>query len=168
MSRRSEERGFTMIVAMMVLLVATLLVVGAIAFTGAERQASSTQMKADMLNACAQSARNMFISRVNVLRGNIGAEPLMLDAGVVLGDGTTNEGFLVRGGHFGQSVRADLREVEKVDPNKMGSAERNVQDLSNRLGTTAITRGHYNITATCTDVGTGAQQEIEFQIAAGI
>lgn len=167
MVRRFErQRGFTMIVAMLVLLVGTLLVVGAIAFTGAERQAASTQMKADMLNACIHSARNMFISRMNVLRGNIGGTPL--DAGIVLGDGTTNEGFLVQGGHFQERVNTELRAVEKVHVSTVGSADTNVQDLSNRADESNITRGHYNITATCTDIGTGAQQEIEFQIAAGI
>src|SRR5919198_565624 len=98
---RHAERGFMLVVAMVVLLVATLLVVGAIAFTGSERNAAVNQVNNDVLSACADAAKNLFLSRVNVLRGNVA--DVVLNQEIQLGDGGYSGRVKVRRGHFDYS-----------------------------------------------------------------
>jgi hypothetical protein len=165
---RPAERGFMLIVAMIILLVATLLVVGAIAFTGSERTAASNQLKSEVLSACTHAARNMFLSRVNLLQGNVA--DAVLDASIQLGDGgDPHEGLSVRRGHFDDShLAVDIGEVKRLPENLVGAAGSNVQEESNDLGQNPVLLGYYNITAVCTDLQTGMQQEIEFVVRLGL
>jgi hypothetical protein len=162
---RLAERGFTLIAAMIILLVSTLLVVGAISFTGSERSAAANRLKSELLSACTHAARNLFLSRVNVLRGNV--TQVELNKEIPLNDDAPNERMHVRTGHFdGQAV---LRHVTRLPGNMVGGANVDVQDLSNRLGLNGgLLAGYYDISALCTDLETGAQQEIEFIVRLGL
>ncbi len=60
-----HPRGMALVMAMIVVVLITLLVAGAISFTGTERAASEVQAEDAAMSACVQAARNMFISRVN-------------------------------------------------------------------------------------------------------
>jgi type II secretory pathway component PulK len=165
---RHAERGFMLIVALIILAVSTLLVVGAIAFTGSERSAAANQLKSEVLSACTHAARNLFLSRVNVLRGNV--TQVTLDAGIVLSDAGVNEHerMHVRTGHFDQAINVALTDVNRLPGNQVGGSSSDVQDLSNRLGQNGLLAGYYNITAVCTDKETNAQQEIEFVVRLGL
>jgi hypothetical protein len=163
---RYAERGFMLVVAMIILLVSTLLVVGAIAFTGSERSAAANQLKSEVLSACTHAARNLFLSRVNVLRGNV--VNVDLDAGIELADGGVHERMNVRTGHFDNSINVALSNVNRLPANQVGGAAVDVQDISNRLGRNGLLAGYWNITAVCTDLETNAQQEIEFVVRLGL
>ncbi|HYX90502.1 MAG TPA: hypothetical protein VE782_02985 [Myxococcaceae bacterium] len=163
---RQAERGFMLVVAMVVLLVATLLVVGAIAFTGSERNAAANQVNNEVLSACTDAAKNLFISRVNVLRGNVA--DVVLDKEIVLGDGG-HEGVNVKRGHFDYSdAGVTISDVRKLPDNQIGAAGSNVQEDSNAVGASPLLLGYYNITAVCTDRATGMQQEVEFTVRLGL
>ena len=60
-------RGMAPAMAMIVVVLITLLVAGAISFTGTERAASEIQAEEDSMSSCVQAARNLFISRMNML-----------------------------------------------------------------------------------------------------
>src|SRR5689334_16258262 len=97
--RRSLQRGFSLLMAMIVIVLMTLLVVGAISFTGTERAAAVQQTRAETLSACTQAARNLFLSKVRVLKGNVGVS--WVDAGVPIDDGGV---MLIQSRHYGGPV----------------------------------------------------------------
>ncbi|HYX90579.1 MAG TPA: hypothetical protein VE782_03405 [Myxococcaceae bacterium] len=164
---RSAERGFMLIVAMIILLVATLLVVGAIAFTGSERSAAANQVNSGVLSACTDAAKNLFLSRVNVLRGNVA--DVVLDKEIALGDGGTRDSVNVKRGHFDDSdAGVTISDVRRIAENQIGAAGSTVQEDSNNVGQSPLLLGYYNITALCTDRSTGMQQEVEFVVRLGL
>lgn len=163
------QKGFTLIVAMLVLLVATLLVVGAIAFTGSESAAAASTFSAEKLSACTEAARNMYLARVqNVFAP--GLDAVEFDNTVPLGP---NEGLRVRGGprekgHFTVVTNINGAGVIQSGQNN----EQNVQttdvfDESNQAGDRFGAAGYYRLNATCRDQSTGAEQEIEFYVRLG-
>jgi hypothetical protein len=164
---RAQERGFMLVVAMIVLLVATLLVVGALAFTGSEKGAAVNQLRGEVLSSCTQAARNMFLSRVSVLRGNVGS--VVMDAGIDLGP-YPGEKVQVRTGHFDGSGTSGVQliDVVRLKDQDIAGSTLDVQDLSNRLGDNPLLAGFYDITVLCKDTETGAQQEVEFVVRLGL
>ena len=164
---RHAERGFMLIVALIILTVSTLLVVGAIAFTGSERSAAANQLKSEVLSACTHAARNLFLSRVSVLRGNV-TQVELDNHEITLSDAGVNERMIVKTGHFDNAVNVALKHVNRLPGNQVGGSSSDVQDLSNRLGQNGLLAGYYNITAVCTDKETKAQQEIEFVVRLGL
>ncbi len=69
-----HPRGMALVMAMIVIVLITLLVAGAISFTGTERAASEVQTEQDVMSACIQATRNLFLSKVNMSMQAI-AEP---------------------------------------------------------------------------------------------
>jgi hypothetical protein len=61
-----NPRGMALVMAMIVVVLITLLVAGAISFTGTERAASEVQTQEDGMSSCAQAARNLFLSKVKM------------------------------------------------------------------------------------------------------
>jgi hypothetical protein len=59
-------RGMALIMAMIVVVLITMLVAGAISFTGTEVTASQVQSQEAAMSACIQAARNLFISRLQL------------------------------------------------------------------------------------------------------
>jgi hypothetical protein len=59
-------RGMALIMAMIVVVLITMLVAGAISFTGTEVAASQVQSQEAAMSACIQAARNLFISRLQL------------------------------------------------------------------------------------------------------
>jgi Tfp pilus assembly protein PilX len=61
-----NPRGMALVMAMIVVVLITLLVAGAISFTGTERAASEIQTQQDTMSSCVQAARNLFLSQVKM------------------------------------------------------------------------------------------------------
>src|SRR5688500_17950680 len=64
MNMQRLQRGVSLVMAMVVVVTLTMLVAGALSFTGAERMASGAQVRGEVLSGCAQAARNLFLSHV--------------------------------------------------------------------------------------------------------
>ncbi len=155
-----------MIVVLLLLVVATMLVVGAIAFTGSERSAAALQTRADRVEACTRAARNMFLSRVNVLTGNVAG--VNLKETVNFDPADPNANLEITTGHFDTSETVTLDTVNRLPDNQVAGASRNVSDLSNRLKTGGFLAGYYNVTATCLDKTSGSAREVEFVVRLGL
>lgn len=153
---RSAQRGFSLLVAMVVVVLMTLLVVGAITFTGNERSSAVTHTRAERLDGCAQAARNVFLSRVRVLQSNV--------ASVVL-DTNLGASMKVQTRHYDGTVA--LGTVTKVPDNRVAGAGNHVQDMSNRVGSSGLLAGYYQVTALCKDA-TGPEREVEFVARVGL
>lgn len=163
---RKAQRGFTLLVAMMVLLVATLLVVGAIAFTGSEMAASGHAFSSEKLSACTQAARNMFLARFpqNAAFAHKGIAQVRFNETIALGP---SESLNVRTGHFATTV--NIASAEPVIPDLSGNMTQStdVNDETNMAGSTFGGAGYYRLAATCQDQSTGAEQEVEFYVRLG-
>lgn len=151
-----NARGMALVMAMVVVVLVTLLVAGAISFTGTERAASEVQTQEDMMSSCVQAARNLFLSKLNMLDFE-GPTKIQIDEDL--------RGTKLRTGHFGRLSEVSARDVSSSmkDPN------REVQDLSNGDTNKAKTR-FYAVTAVCRegDETTSPEREIEFMVRVGL
>jgi hypothetical protein len=143
--------------AMLVVVLMTLLVVGAIAFTGHERTASVLHTRSEALDACAQAARELFLSRVRVLQANVGQIVLDTQLGTKM---------RVQTRHYDGTVALDT--VTPVPGNRVAGASGLEQDLSNRVGRSPLLAGYYQVTALCQEGSGGPEQEIEFLARVGL
>ena len=149
-------RGMALVMAMIVVVLITLLVAGAISFTGTERAASEVQAQEDTMSSCVQAARNLFISRMNMLDAE-GPSRIVFNEDL--------RGTLLRTGHF-----ARLAEVSATDVSgSMKDPNRDVQDISN-TNTNKPTTKFYTVTAVCreSDEPTSPEREIEFMVRVGL
>jgi type II secretory pathway pseudopilin PulG len=149
-------RGMALVMAMIVVVLITMLVAGAISFTGTERAASEIQAQEDTMSSCVQAARNLFISRMNMLDA---AGPTRIVFNEDL------RGVRLTTGHFSRLNQVSATDVSGAmkDPNK------DVQDITN-TNTNKPTTKFYTVTAVCreTDDITSPEREIEFMVRVGL
>ncbi len=151
-----HPRGVALVMAMMVVVLITLLVAGAISFTGSERAASELQTQQDEMSSCVQAARNLFLSKLNMLDFE-GPTKIVIDEDL--------RGTKLRTGHFSGLAQVSARDVSSMmkDPN------REVQDISNGDAHQPKTR-FYTVTAVCreSDESSSPEREIEFMVRVGL
>lgn len=159
-SRPTGPRGMALVMALLVVVLVTLLVAGAISFTGTERNASVLQTREDTLSACTQAARNLFLARLRVLTPASTAQVRLDDAH---GQG------LIRAGHFtGSTPAPTLTHVERLPANTVGASRDAARDISNTLGDAAEGAYWYSVTALCQEYPGGPEREVEFVIRVGL
>ncbi len=149
-------RGMALVMAMIVVVLITLLVAGAISFTGTERAASGVQAQEDTLSSCVQAARNLFVSRMNMLDAE-GPSRIVFNENL--------RGVRLATGHFSR-----LNQVSATDVSgSMKDPYRDVQDISNTQTHKPATL-FYTVTAMCreTDDLASPEREIEFMVRVGI
>jgi type II secretory pathway pseudopilin PulG len=160
-------RGMALVMAMIVIVLITLLVAGAISFTGTERAASEVQAQQDTLSSCVQAARNMFVSQMNMLDAE-GPSRIVFDRGLRYSNDDPHhpwKGVRLTTGHFSQLNRVSAADVSGA----MKDPHRDVQDISNSSTHKPQTR-FYTVTAVCqeTDDATSPEREIEFMVRVGL
>jgi type II secretory pathway pseudopilin PulG len=167
-SRPAGPRGMALVMALLVVVLATLLVVGAITFTGTERNAAVLQAREDSLSACTQAARNLFLARLRVLTPS-STEQVQLDD--AYGQG------LIRAGHFtgtpaapapGAPPAPTLTQVERLPASSVGASRGGARDISNTLGDAAEGASWYSVTALCQEYPGGPEREVEFVVRVGL
>ena len=161
-------RGMALVMALIVLVLVTLLVAGAITFTGAERGAAMLQTRDDSLSACTQPARNLFLARLRVLTP--GATDKVVLANEPYAAGT------IRTGHFstaaappsGPSQPPTLTHVKRLPASSVGASRDSARDISNTLGDSAEGAAWYAVTALCQEYPGGPEREVEFVVRVGL
>ncbi|WNG50893.1 hypothetical protein F0U60_47275 [Archangium minus] len=166
--RRAAPRGMALVLALIVVVLVTLLVAGAISFTGTERNAAVLQTREDSLSACTQAARNLFLARLRVLTPGTAGQVRLDDA---YGQG------LIRAGHFTGTPAAPASEtaptptlthVERLPANLVGASRDTARDISNTLGDAAEGAYWYSVTALCQEYPGGPEREVEFVVRVGL
>ena len=181
--KNRAERGFALVVALLALAVMGVIVAGAIVFTGTERSAAVLQTKDEQLSACAQAAKNMFLSRIRVLQGNTGT--VALDE--VFKDHAGER--RLRSGHYTPPdplapPNPEIVDVEVVEGVNAGAGAGGDGDVSNRLGRYAnmnpaggggpaggmgsVRATAYRVSVLCQQGAGGPEREIEFVVQVGI
>jgi hypothetical protein len=146
-----------LVMAMIVVVLVTLLVAGAISFTGTELAASRIQTQEDRMSACMQAARNLFIAKLNLLDPQ---GPTKIKFEENLGE------MIVRTGHLG-SVDEEVSAIDVTK--KMEDPDNQVQDISNR-DTYKKKSGYFYVTVVCRedDEADSPEREIEFMVRVGL
>jgi len=167
-SRPNAPRGMALVMSLVVVVLATLLVAGAITFTGTERNASVLQTRDDSLSACTQAARNLFLARLRVLTPGTVDEVRLTEA---YGQG------LILSGHYtgtpaapapGAPAAPTLTHVERIPANAVGASRGAARDISNTLGDAAEGAYWYSVTALCQEYPGGPEREVEFVVRVGL
>jgi hypothetical protein len=158
-----------LVMAMIVVVLITMLVAGAISFTGTERAASEVQTQEDLMSSCAQAARNLFISKLTTIDVDQ-AKNLSFAQDLPIKfsndpDPNAQHTTKLRTGHFDTLAQVSAVEVT----NQMKDPKSNVEDMSNRDTNTAKTK-FYTVTAVCreTEEPSSPEREIEFTVRVGL
>jgi Tfp pilus assembly protein PilX len=176
-----SPRGMVLVIAMIVVVLITLLVAGAISFTGTERAAAEVQTQADTMSTCAVAARNLFVSRMRPL-APASVEFVRIDDEII-DNKDAGTGMRISTAHFtGSAANAvtdagtpgtEILAVENINKTRAGalSDRTQIMGIDNAPGRTAYSET-YRITALCSelvDAGeSGAQREIEFLVKVGL
>lgn len=160
----SHSRGTALVMAMIVVVLITLLVAGAISFTGTERSAAQLQSQADQMSACIQAARNLFLSRMRMIPAT-SAELISFDE---LLDGEAS----VATGHFtGTPTHPGVATLTAVTDatHTVQDATVNVESIDQKPGNPQSTR-FYAITALCRELRQpgSPEREVEFLVRVGL
>ncbi len=158
-SRRSE-RGAALLISVVVVLVVTVLAVGAIRFASREVGGATAARKEAALAACADAARSMLMSRWKLL-GQV-AGPNLDALEEELEDMTPT---VLRGGHYGD-VNVTGVQIVKLDDLTTGPNVP-VDDISNRM-TESVS--NYRVTVHCTQgrPPNARELEVEFGVNYGL
>jgi type II secretory pathway pseudopilin PulG len=155
-----------LVMSLIVVALLSVMVAGAITFTGTERNAAVLQTRDDALSACTQAARNLFLARLRVLTPSSAPQVQLAEA---------HGGGLIRSGHFtgapaasGSGTTPTLTHVERLPANAVGASRGMARDISNTLGDSAEGAAWYSVTALCQEYPGGPEREVEFVVRVGL
>jgi hypothetical protein len=125
MTSRRNERGSALLISVVVVLVVTVLAVGAIRYGSREVAGAHAARKEAAVEACADAARSMLMSQWKLLGQTAFGDLEVLN--VVLEPSTPTE---LRGGHYAD---VDTVQIVRIDDRTTG-AMYSANDLTNRIG----------------------------------
>jgi type II secretory pathway pseudopilin PulG len=164
-----KPRGMALIMAMIVVVLITMLVAGAISFTGTELAAAEVQTQESSMSACIQAARNLFLSKLErVMTDEVRTEGTNIVRYLPIDFNEDFRGTQLRTGHVGGLMGLSARRAETLTDKMKGQGDDT--DRGKRNSTPAF----YTVTAVCRDVNvtgdpdTAPEREIEFMVRVGI
>jgi hypothetical protein len=168
-------------VTMIALAVLTVLVVGAIRFTGTNRVAAVSKVRGDRMAACAETARPYLISRLRLF--GISVTDLQLDPvnsttwAKLPDDDNPAKQSIVGAGHYGTDLTITAPAIAIIPSASMGSASRQIRDLANAAPNSSTLGGtYYRVVMKCQEAGTlstvtdgvARESELEFVFRYGL
>jgi type II secretory pathway pseudopilin PulG len=172
-----------LVMAMIVVVLITMLVAGAISFTGTERGAAELQERGDQMSSCIQAARNVFLSQMHTVPAesvtlvtfnetlpyvdrNGVSRPMVV---------TTGKDFLATSHFSGTPTnvpQADLMSIRDAT-SLVTDMDLNTDGIDNFAGNSPKTR-FFAITAVCRETNPDdptartAEREVEFLVRVGL
>jgi hypothetical protein len=148
---------------MIALAVLLVVVVGALQFTGQNREASAVKMRGEASAACAEAARRYLISRLRL--NNVQVESLTL-AEQISDDPNPAKQSTVMTGHYDFASAVDATGL--VSAGSLSSTRRQVRDVANTAPVRPTLGGTpYRVVVKCREA-TGREQEVEFVFRYGL
>lgn len=159
-----SSRGNVLMVVMIAIAVLMVMVVGAIQFTGTNREAAVANMKASASSACAETARRYLLSRLTLFGLPVTDITLANEA---LPE-APNERHTISTAHYGESVDGGVKTVAIVEASAIGSSRNQIRDLSNAApaGTT-LGGAYYRVVVKCVE-SNNRESELEFLFRYGL
>jgi hypothetical protein len=160
------QRGSTLIVSLLVMVILTVIGVAMVRFAAREQAGARSSSRQAALIACARAAARVLTSQFGVGVGPSGA----LD--IFIGDPTDPESIRIVGGHFDQDPSVASIEIEQVTmtrPGAFSGNQRGVVDLTNRIVAFEQRLGPQQVVAHCqigdkSGPSTGRQVEVELNL----
>lgn len=166
MPPRTDERGNALVVAMIAMAVLMVVVVGAIQFTGFNREAAAAKTRGDRLGACTEAARRHLLSRLRVF--GIKVTELMANPVNLADDPDVAQQTVMSAAHYAGDGGTAGPTIVPVQGSAFGAARKQVRELSNTLpGTGTLGGQYYRVVMKCLEPG-GREQEIEFVFRHGL
>lgn len=161
MTRSNSPRGNVLLIAMIAVVVLTVLVTGAIQFTGQNRVAASLKSRGDRLSACAEASRNYLLSQLRQL----GQKPTIISINERIPDHPTpSKQSSVRTAHYKGPV---VLSIATVGGKSVSNVNTN-RDLSNVITASGSGAGdHYRVIVSCREPN-GQESETEFLFRYGL
>lgn len=163
----TAPRGMALVMAMIVVVLITLLVAGAISFTGTERAAAEIQTQEDTMSSCVLAARNLFLSRMRP----VSAESIEF---IQINENITDTMAITTAHFTGTATQLDggINIVSVDNLNKGAGADRGtINSIDNTPGNPSFTHT-YRVTALCRDSDDpnqiGTEREVEFLVKVGL
>lgn len=160
--RIPPARGSALLVAMIALAVLLVVVVGALQFTGQNREASAVKVRGEQSSACADAARKYLMSRLRLY--NVQVESLTLDSQLP-DDPVAARQSRVRTGHYDMAAAVDATGV--VSASMVSATRRQVRDVANSPVRPTLGGTPYRVVVKCREAG-GREQEVEFAFKYGL
>lgn len=158
------RRGGAMLVTMIALVVLMVLVLGAISFTGRNREAATSKARGDQLVACAETARRYVLAQL--AQNNVQVTSLTLTQ-VLTDDPVVARQSVLTTGHYPDLTAQPTAVL--VPSRNFGAAERQARELSNSApDSTTLGGSYYRVVVKCTEPSSGRASEVEFVFRFGL
>jgi len=165
----SNVRGMALVMAMIVVVLITMLVAGAISFTGTERGAADLQARSDQMSSCMQAARNLFVSRMRTIPAT-SVELVNFDETLTVDEAGVRESSVATRHFTGAPTNpaVELRAINDAT-NTVQDSTVNVESIDQKPGNPQNTK-FYAITAVCRETNDpgSPEREIEFLVRVGL
>lgn len=152
----SSIRGSTLLLAMVLLAVLSVVAVAAVSLSSQERINAATKTHRDRLVACAAAAQTRIWAEM------LTWGPAYLDSNGTVPSVTLPDGTRLTAGHYGTPEPAVVSTVVRAVPCEAKASEAFV-DLTNRDGSFLVSGTCYEIVARCVDAQ-NRELEVEFAI----
>jgi hypothetical protein len=174
---QTSQRGSTLVISILVILIMAVIGVGVLRFTSREAAGSSAAAHQEAATSCAEAGRALLVSRFHVL----GTAPASLDVLDVKLDGPSGS-LRAMGGHIDTHPAATITQVEALDPESvrkgsLGGARditNMIVDVGGAAGAASALGGvPLKITVHCQEgdastATSGRQFEIEYAVRFGL
>jgi hypothetical protein len=169
-----SARGNSLLVTMIALSVMMVLVIGAISFTGTNRQAAVGKVRGDRITACADTARRYLLSKLRVY--GVSVTDLKLSGSCTyarIPDApNTADQSLIGPGHYGDDLTAAAPAVAIVSGSAFGEGARQIRDMANAApGSSTLGGQYYRVVMKCQEpgaAGVARESEVEFVFRYGL
>jgi hypothetical protein len=163
MAPLSNRRGSALLVAMIALAVLMIMVVGAITFTGSNREGAAAKARGDRVAACADTAKRYLLSRLRTF--NVPVTGLVLND--TLPDTTDPNPSRLLTAHYGQTTGSPAT-IVAISAGQFGTSGSQVRDVANAAPASGILGGqYYRVVVKCRETAT-RESELEFVFRHGI
>jgi hypothetical protein len=160
-SKLQGPRGSALLVTVISIAVLLMLVVGAIRFTGSNREAAGSKARGDRVTACADTARRFLFSKLSIYQS---PSKIQLNE-VLLDQPGASDRSRMTSAHYSDPVG---NTVVAVSAASMGKDRAGARDLSNVLVNDGTLGGQYfRVVVKCQEAA-GRESELEFLFKYGL
>ena len=159
----NRPRGNSLMMTLISLAVLLLLVAALIQSNGSNRDASVSKTRADELQACATTARQVLLSRLRTF----GVQTDTLTLNQKLPDAqNAGEQKTMLSAHYDKTAPEAV--IVKLESSAMGASRDQGRDVANTLASTTLGGQYYRVVVTCRHPSSNDQSELEFTFRHGL
>jgi hypothetical protein len=157
-----RARGSSLLVTLIALAVLTIVAVGAIAFTGQNREASAVMARGERSNACADAARKYLLSKLRLT--GVSVASLTLDTQLP-DDPVASRRSRLTTSHY--DIAAGVDTIGVAAAGSVSFSRNQTRDVANVIASSTLGGTPYRVVVKCRD-SSGREEEVELAIRYGL